>query len=561
MHRDYGKSVISIVCIIGILLLGCSGNKGKIIWKDNEKSEKSMSELQGYSLLTDIPNWSVQGGCYIEDGLFITAYGSQQMDRTILRCYDSINDTVKWQNEIDGCGMSGTIAFRPKDRKLYVANVYDETCNLTNKISVIDYDHIDDGVIDVITSPARGGLTGVGYDIENDVFYSTNYMGVNDGEANVLFVYEGLFDSVKQEIVLDDFTVRYDKHLSNQGINCIVEDIAYIVYHSHDNSLFVVAGYDIVDGSLVQAYEIPGKIGVYDVIEPEALLYLTDENRFVLQDAYGLIDCVNIISGERNANIDKTNIPECQCRYISLFPQIWALCGCYAEEDVFIVGYVATDGSRFVIRGYNCKNEEWIWLKEYENIGYVNSICFRSKDRKLYLSNSYTYAESSDDLESTILVLDYDNLDAGVIDIIQSPARGGIYSIAYDKDMDTFYSTNYIDNEEGEANILFSYNDVFDSVRDETVLGDLAVRSDSHFSQLGVNCVHDGTAWITYYNPEKVIASYDITTGLFKSAYKLPEKTEDGVTIGEIEKLIYNSDEDIYILQTASNFVRCPFLE
>lgn len=487
--------------------------------------------------ISAIPFWASQSACYTENGQYIICYPSSFEDILLLRCYDRGKNSFIWKKLIKGCGHANSICFRPSDRKLYIANCTNagQTANI---ISVIELDNIEKGVIDVIQSPARGGICSIAYDRENDTFYSTNYVGINEGDANILFSYNGIFDSVKEETVLDDLTVRSETHYLSQGVQLVINGIAYIPYYKPSQ---IIAGFDLKTGERVVTSRIPVEIDGHDIIELEGITYDYETQSFIIVDAFGFIESRTLFN---------------DYAYVVEIPFCWAMSGCYIEDGKYVIAYTSSDGSALILRCYDADKSSTIWTKEINEIRYANSICFRKQDRFLYLADCYTYADSSD-ISNRICVLDYDNIDKGVIKIIQSPARGGIYSIGYDEDNDIFYSTNYIGRNEGEANVLFSYNGIFESIKSEILIDDLSYRKEPLFQTMGVQCIVGGVAYYLYSSPFFLVAGYDVSTGAKIFSYLIPEISIEGKLVIRPESILYNSDLNKVYIQTATAILEC----
>lgn len=228
-----------------------------------------------FSVLSTLSDNGTQGCCYTENGLYVICCASSKSDNLRLRCYDSKSKEFVWDKTINGGAHGNAICFRPYDRRLYIADCfsYESRGVLKNTISVVDYDNIDAGVIEVITSPARGGIYSIAYDEKTDIFYSTNYRGSTEGNSNALFSYDGVFETVRNVVYLDDFTARFVPVHSSQGVQCVVDGIAYIPYYSPKP---VIAGYDILTGKLLFAEVIPWKVDEYDVCELQSVMYNND---------------------------------------------------------------------------------------------------------------------------------------------------------------------------------------------------------------------------------------------------------------------------------------------
>lgn len=183
-------------------------------------------------------------------------------------------------------------------------------------------------------------------------------------------------------------------------------------------------------------------------------------------------------------------------------------------------------------------------------------VCREIHDIPFWASQAGCYVEKKN-VSNRICVLDYDNIDRGIIDEIHSPARGGIYSIGYDEREDRFYSTNFLGTKEGDANVIFSYNGIFKSVKEEFTIDDLMMRNSPSYQTMGVQCIVDNTAYVLYSEPKFVVAGYDLNSGRLKFVYQIPNLTEDGKEVIRPESLFYNSDKKEVMIQTATAVVYC----
>lgn len=252
--------------------------------------------------------------------------------------------------------------------------------------------------------------------------------------------------------------------------------------------------------------------------------------------------------------IDKTRIAEGKFDMLYHVDKDMAQGGCYIEDGLFVFCYCSNNSDNLILRCFDINTLEFVWEKTINGGAHGNAICFRPKDRKLYIADCFSF-DSREVLNNTISVLDYDNIDAGITEVIVSPARGGIYSIAYDRETDTFYSTNYRGSKEGDANVLFSYEGIFEEVKDEIRLDDFTTRFSPVHSSQGVQCVTDGIAYIPYYSPRPIIAGYELPTGRLLFAELIP-KAIDGIENGEIESIIYNEDDKTIIVFTSTSILR-----
>ena len=279
------KNILSI-CIVASLLLICFGAGPNTEAPKPEGSviNKSNIPIATFSVLTEMPIGSVQGGCYVEDGLYLFCYSSKTSDNLTLVCFDSQKGKIIWKKELNGGAHGNAICFRPADRRLYIADClsYADTQNLLNTISVVDYDNLDAGVIDVIRLPGGGSVYSIAYDRDTDTFYSTNYRGAVEGYANALYSYEGVFERVKTVVYLDDYAARFKPAHSSQGVQCVHDGIAYIPYHVPSAK---IAGFDITSGELVWAASVPYEIREHVVGELESVIFDPENQDLMLLSA------------------------------------------------------------------------------------------------------------------------------------------------------------------------------------------------------------------------------------------------------------------------------------
>lgn len=497
--------------------------------------------LNGCSIVMDIPYCCSQSACYVEDGLYIVIYSFSSNDYCALRLFDSKTNQFLWEKYVNGGGHANSICFRSKDRRLYIADcVVDENFELSNTISVIEYDNIEKGIVKTITSPARGGIYSVAYDSFEDVFYSTNYTGTNEGEANVLFSYTGIFEDVKDEIALDDYSVRSDIGYSSQGVQCVVNGVAWIPYYEPQE---LIVGFSVVSGKVQSQYMLPDTIGDYSIIEIQGMVYNSDDETYMLIDADGMIS----ISIDNEAKIEKNQFVYAKLDLIIELPYRWGVASCFVDDGSYLVVYVSSDGLNLVIRCFDKVDKTICWTRHIDGNYYANSICYRPADRRLYIANSWTYANSVDESDNNIMVFDYDDLDRGCIGVVSTNEQ--IYSIAYCTETDTFFSSNYCSDDESLE--LCSYKGIFEEV----------IKIDKiEFNTLGVCCVKDKTCYFIAYLSDYIygkyyVIQYNYEKSKVDSLYSVPSNTIEKEKIGYPETLIFDNDENAFALQTVTNLI------
>ncbi len=249
-----------------------------------------------FQQLFTLDEYGIQGGCYTEEGRYVICFSSSTSNNLILKCLDSNTMQFLWSVSINEGKHGNAICFRPADRCLYIADCfsYDSRSVLDKTISVVDYDHPEAGVIETIVSPARGGIYSIAYDREADTFYSINYRGTVEGDANALFSYDGVFESVRQMVCLDDFSARFVPAHSSQGVQCIADGIAYVPYYAPEP---IVAGYDLYTGKLLFAEKIPKSIGGSKIGELESVLYNEDSKNIWILTSKMILQYADEVTG------------------------------------------------------------------------------------------------------------------------------------------------------------------------------------------------------------------------------------------------------------------------
>lgn len=419
MIIKHKKVCFFIGIVVSCLCAACTTNFR------NEK-EEIIKETTDVRLVTKIPAWLPQCACYVEDGLCLIPYSSTLNDYIILRCYDTQNNAYIWEKYIEGCGHANSICFRPDDRRIYIAECYEEE-GLSKKVAVIDYDNIDKGVVDVINVdlPKDENLYSIAYDEGEDTFYGFS----KNEEGNKLYSFEGVFDEINGNLILDDPEFN-DVQRSMQGVQFVINNIAFLVYYSPDK---MITGYDVDTGEKKFAYRFPDQVdnggSMIEFGELESIAYDKDCNQFYIISSDNIFQgtFLSEIIGTPDGEYAYEGVVEISEKEIVLkteIPQRWALSGCWVEDGIYIVCYATTFAEKYHLICYDMNQSKYIWKKEIDsNGGYANSICFRPQDRKLYIVDSYTNSVNQYELKNTISVVDYDNIDEGIIETII--LRGG----------------------------------------------------------------------------------------------------------------------------------------
>lgn len=227
------------------------------------------------NIVAEFPTNNVQGACWIENNTYI--FGSPRANN-MCRLYewDSANNIITRTVDVEGYH-ANAIAFDPVERYLYIADCLDSNNNYCNTITVIDYDRMT--FVTRITAPVEQ-IYSIAYDSDTHTFYSTNFTGTTDGVSNVLTEYNGVFESVKRQIVLDDLTVRYNIHHSSQGVQCVKNGIAYIPYYDPSRT---IVGYDLTTGKRIMVANIPEYLNNYKYTgELEAITYNAMNDSYIV---------------------------------------------------------------------------------------------------------------------------------------------------------------------------------------------------------------------------------------------------------------------------------------
>lgn len=220
----------------------------------------------------------VQGACWVDAHNYVFAIPDTPTTCNVYKWDESthtLSDPVNLQ-----VYHANSIAYNPTNGYLYFADAItnDGQGDLLNTITVVRYSDLS--FVKRITSPAEGGIYSVAYDRDTNTFYSTNYRGNTEGQANALYEWNGEFESVNRKIILDDLTVRFNPTSSSQGVQCVVNGVAYIPYYEISR---VVVGYNLTDGKKVSVSNIPRCLNGYrHARELEAVTYNYDTKQYIV---------------------------------------------------------------------------------------------------------------------------------------------------------------------------------------------------------------------------------------------------------------------------------------
>ena len=221
---------------------------------------------------------------------------------------------------------------------------------------------------------------------------------------------------------------------------------------------------------------------------------------------------------------------------------------CYVGNNT-IVAYLAssvTDTGKLV--AYNLQTYTKLW--EYSILGYHgNSLCYRPADNCVYICAMAPVGSS--DLFNTIVVVDL--ADPSQVARIITPPVATLYSIAYDADLDKFYSINERGTVEGVANLLYAYNGIFESI-DYTVQLELYPATAAHSSSQGVTFAKNGIVYYFGYEYDYPnLLGADAKTGKAVLIAQTPDFVNEYREVGEEQQLLYDWEHDRYILGSVSS--------
>ena len=263
-------------------------------------------------------DYYIQGSCYIGDNK-VVAYFSTDTDTGKLVCFNLTSKAIVWSYDIEAYH-GNSISYRQTDHCIYIASGED------NKIIVVDV--LSPSVIKSVIEAPVDTIYSIAYDDSTDTFYSINKLGTTEGEANLLFKYVGIFESVDQTITLKNYpSVKYQA--SAQGIQLIKDGIIYVLGYSYKNKYII--GNDIQTGEAVVMAQQPYYINMYrNTGESEALIYNYDYDVFYIAASQPNTG----YSGVYNAMIYEIDL------FTSIdimVPPIMGTTGYYTNEDRIVI--------------------------------------------------------------------------------------------------------------------------------------------------------------------------------------------------------------------------------
>lgn len=219
----------------------------------------------------------IQGGCYIGNNKVVVyfAFGDSSNEGK-LKCFDVVNHTEEWSYTIKGYH-GNAIVYRPTNNSLYICGcVAYGSDEWINKVVVVPLANPTNYTeIEAVTA-----LYSIAYDSDTDTFYGMVSGTASDADANKLYKYNGVFESVDSIITLEN-EPRTTYGLGGQGYACIVDGIVYEVTW-HDTGKYIFGNY-LADGKVACVVPMPTIFNHYrDYGELEAVTYDFDNDRYLV---------------------------------------------------------------------------------------------------------------------------------------------------------------------------------------------------------------------------------------------------------------------------------------
>lgn len=341
---------------------------------------KAPKEILGNNIIErfNFDRHDMQGACWYEDNKFIMCVGGSGVNTCNLICVDADDGSEVWNYELQ-LYHANSICYRPIDHCLYIAACYDVNSpeNLLDQVIVVDARN-PSTILNTIHVPARGGIYSVAYDSTTDTFYSTNYRGTTDDEANILFEYNGIFASVKREIkLLDDLTVACPAGHSGQGVQLVHNGVAWIVYYEPTRAIL---GFDVKTGEKVAAFNVaPVFNGYSEVGELQNLTCKPSTEQFYL--GYNSPYNNNGRLGMRRANIAEVPIIRSVTsvmmgRENTSQPTPYVDCPMDYSRSSYLPNYA--------FRTFSTFNDVVTYCKTLDKVGYVHVMPNTDNDYEIY---------------------------------------------------------------------------------------------------------------------------------------------------------------------------------
>lgn len=230
------------------------------------------------NIVAEFPIEGVQGATWVTENKYVFAVPIGNNTCTLYEWDQSTNKILRSANV--ECYHGNSIAYDPESGFLYISDCIDDDNNGLRTITVVNY--VNFAFIRRITAPVEPAeaCLSIAYDAGTHRFYSTNYRGTSEGRANALYEYNGVFESVNRIIVLDDYSVRYNVHHSNQGVHCVRDGIAYIPYYEPSR---LIVGFNIETGEKIIVANVPEYLNNYKYTsEIESITYNANTDSYIV---------------------------------------------------------------------------------------------------------------------------------------------------------------------------------------------------------------------------------------------------------------------------------------
>lgn len=214
-----------------------------------------------------------------------------------------------------------------------------------------------------------------------------------------------------------------------------------------------------------------------------------------------------------------------------------------------VVSYLSNNGisNNGKIRCYNLSTRQIEWT--YSIKGYHgNSVTYNPNDNRLYICGAIDEENNTSRINKIIVV----NLsNPSVVEReITLPGISECYSLAFDRDTNKFYAIAYIGVTSGVADMLYVFNEELTSLIGSVQLENYPSVKYGVSSQ-GVPLILNGIAYSLVYDTNMTsIYGYDIKTGKNVSISNLPRYINECRSIGEVESLVYDYDNESFIVES-----------
>ena len=233
---------------------------------------------------------SVQGCTWIEGDNYIVGCSIDGTDNVYLFKWNSAAQTLSSPVLVNGYH-DNSITYKPDTDELYICEAfYDANWNvLIPTITVVNYTSLT--FVKRITVPVQDGAEGVyglAYDRKEKIFYATLWRGTTDGRSNRIYKYDETLTEYLGFIDLDDFTSRYTKGSSNQGVQYVANGLLWEIYYDFG----LIAAFDVTNGKRKILYNVPYFANNYRFVgELEGFAINETQNRAICFTASGAFEC------------------------------------------------------------------------------------------------------------------------------------------------------------------------------------------------------------------------------------------------------------------------------